>query len=141
MRFRLVEDIEICEDTLQNINNNIINGLQSVNINRITQDRDKKFYIFDTPLGNTFAIPVEEIKHSVSRDYKKLRYAGNGVIVNGEMYDQNNNHLGRAYYGVVSTHNHADFEPNVVQYGKHPVPNGSGISFNTFLNNVRNRVY
>lgn len=143
MKFKLVESIKeldeeaLNEATLTSIVNNIITNLRSVGTTPHYLDNDKKFLLCTTPRGNTFCIPIEEQSRVNSTDYKKLRYSGNGTIINGEVYDTSGVHIGRAYYGVTTNHQHLDYNPNVYQYNRNNTLSGTPIDFITFINDIR----
>ena len=135
MKFRLNEELLI-EATLTAIVNNINMSLAPIGVRILYIDNDKKFVLCRTPLGNDFCIPIEEDSRYASRDYKKLRYSGNGTVSNGEIYDSSGNHLGRAYYGLPTSHQHLDYNPNVYQYNRNNWRSGSPKDFNSFVNDV-----
>lgn len=102
----------------------------------IRTDVEGRWYIIETPLNNVYAVPVETTSHYSTTDYTKRRFGGNGRVVNGELFS-GGVHLGRAYYGVATTHNHFDYDDiHLYQYGKYPAPNSAGKSLTDFVKDV-----
>lgn len=148
MKFKLIEKFndylteqKLDEASLTSIQHSIASLMTNPGIASIVMDNSKKWYLITTSLGNEFCIPVRALNLTNSSDYKKLRYTGNGSIINGEVYDPAGVHIGRAYYGVPTNHNHFDYDNiQLYPYSKHPAANGSGISLSQFVNDANNKI-
>lgn len=148
MKFKLVEGIDdrliekvLEEASLTSIEHAITSIITNPGITSVVMDNSKKWYLITTSLGNEFCIPVRALNLTNSSDYKKLRYSGNGTIRNGEVYDPAGVHIGRAYYGVSTNHNHFDYDNiQLYPYSKHPTANGNGIPLPQFINDANNKI-
>ena len=131
----------LTEGNLRNINSTITKMLGKY-INNITYSPHKDYIIFSTPKKDMYAIPIELLDKYITKDYKKLRYSGDGRILDGEVYDDKNNHIGRAYYGVPYDHVHNNYKDTLIIYkwiqnSIDPNP----ISFEDFIEGLKNGRY
>ena len=135
------DDELLTEATLTNINNTIKSMLGNY-VTNITSSPHNDYVLFTSKNNNEYAIPIKLLRKAISKDYKKLRYAGDGKIINGEVYDDNNNPLGRAYYGVHYDHVHNDYEDKLKVYKRvRGATSPDFISFNDFITGLKNGRY
>ena len=123
------------EDTLNNINNKIINALISVGCTILNRSVHNDYLIFKTPAGTKCSIPITSKSSKKSADYNKLVYNKSGKIIDGEVYDTDNNYVGKAYVGKKVSHTHHDYSDNIDTY-EVITPNNK-IGFTAFINNVK----
>ena len=109
MKFKLIESRELTEVSRAH--------LKSIEASRISPhmavvtpyENELKVHSFTT--GNDYDIIFERnpIVTKQRQDTKKLRFNGNGTIVNGDIYDNNGTFVGPAFYGSPTTYNVYDY--------------------------------
>ena len=130
---KVIKENFLLENALKNIISDISNSLPNCIIKKSSK---QNYLIITTPKNEEYAIPIEEVSSYSSKDYKTLRFTGNGIVKNGILTDSDTGIEYPCYIGVPTRHNHYDYSDDVKIYHIEKGSLNDPISLNDFMTGI-----